>query len=103
GAIKATIADSVASRNGTIGFFVISTAGQAVTTLVAVGSQAVNNVTTGLQVVGTIATMFVGQTTVSGNANGWIAASGGLLNSYGNNYVNGNAGNEGAMPLVATK
>jgi hypothetical protein len=67
-----------------------------------VGSQAVNNLE-GLGADGTNATMFVGQTTISGNTTGWAPFGSGVLNSYGNNYVNGNTGGEGAMSTIATK
>jgi hypothetical protein len=40
---------------------------------------------------------------VTRNTNGWLSASGGMLLSYGDNRVDGNAGGEGPMPLIATK
>ena len=67
-----------------------------------VDSQVVNN-NSGLDGLGTNATLFVGRTTISGNASGWAVFTGAILNSYGDNYVNGNAGGEDVMPLVATK
>ena len=40
---------------------------------------------------------------VTGNANGWIATDSGVVKSYGNNSIDGNAGNEGPPPGIALK
>jgi hypothetical protein len=104
GTVSATIADSVAGNNDGRGIAVVSATGKAATTLVVIGSQAVNN-TNGLVAEGANALMLVGQTTVSGNVAGWSAGGPGFgtLKSYNNNYVDGNGGSEAAMPLVSTK
>ena len=108
GLLNATIADSVANNNAGVGFFVVNAlGGQALATLVVADSQAVNNksisTSTGVGASGTNATLFVGRTTISGNATAWFASTSAVVKSYGDNYVNGNPSGEVAMPLVAPK
>jgi hypothetical protein len=40
---------------------------------------------------------------VTGNANGWQATNSGVLQTYGDNYIDGNAANEGAPPTLVKK
>jgi len=98
GTVAATVADSVAARNGN-GFLAVS---GGTTGLMVVRSVAANN-DFGLQALGASATLRVGDSIVTGNTTGWVVAQGGTVQSYGNNAVNGNAGGEGAMPLVGLK
>jgi hypothetical protein len=53
--------------------------------------------TFGLSVGGANATMFVGHSTITGNTTGVTAAAGGVMNSYGDNRLNGNAGADGSF------
>jgi hypothetical protein len=101
GTVKATVYDSLASANGNTGFLVSTSAGHAATTLMLFHSVAANNMT-GLLANGAGATLRVGQSTVTGNTIGWTASGGSVL-SYGDNYIDGNAGNEGPPPSVALK
>src|SRR5262249_44672298 len=100
GSINATVTDSVVSNAADTAFKAISTVG--VTKLLLVNSAAVNS-SNGLIASGASATLLVGRTSVMGNTNGWQALSSGTLNSYGDNYINGNTANEGAMPLIGPK
>jgi hypothetical protein len=102
GAIKVTVADSVAANNANIGFVSSSAAGLAVTSVMLVRCVAVNN-GTGVKADGTPATLRSAQSTVTGNATGWIAANGGTLFTYGDNNVDGNTGGETAQTPLATK
>ena len=52
----------------------------------------------GLQVDGPGATLRVANSTVSGNTKGWVRQNTGVLQSYGDNYIDGDGPNTG--PLV---
>jgi hypothetical protein len=43
------------------------------------------------------------QSTVTGNPNAWSIGNGGVVESYGDNYVDGNSGDNSAQPLIAKK
>jgi hypothetical protein len=96
--VKVTVYNSHASANGDSGFFASTRSGYAATTLMLFHSVAANN-WRGLVANGG-ATLRVGQSTVTGNQIGWSALSGGSVLSYGNNYIDGNASNEGPPPSV---
>jgi hypothetical protein len=95
GSIKATVVDSVASNNGNTGFFVLSAAMQSSTSLMMVRSLAAHN-GVGVYALQPNTTIRIAQSTVTDNADGWVAGSGGTLLSYGDNYIDGNAGSQGA-------
>ncbi|MEA2989846.1 MAG: hypothetical protein QOG83_2557 [Alphaproteobacteria bacterium] len=100
GAINVTVADSVAARNNSAGFAVLSNTLQAPTTLSLFHSVSANN-GVGIQADGAGAKLRVAQSMVTGNAtNGWIASGGGLLQSYGDNYIDGNGSNTGVLTGV---
>ncbi|MEA2939394.1 MAG: hypothetical protein QOC56_2898 [Alphaproteobacteria bacterium] len=104
GTINVSVLESVAANNPGIGFGVQSSLGQAVTTMTLVRSAAVNNggpVAAGAQ--GDNATIRIGQTTITGNANGWGAVFGATLQSYNDNYVDGNAASQGTQTTIPTK
>ncbi len=102
GAAEATVLDSVAANNSNVGFFSATTGASA--TMTVIRSAAVNSSGgTGLSAFGSGATLRVGQSTVTGNVAGWTTTSGGVLASYGDNYIDGNGGNEAAPPSVARK
>ena len=101
-AVKVTVYDSIASANSDSGFFVITRLGYAATTLMLLNSVAANN-DRGLVAVGG-ATIRVAHSAVTGNNLGWDASTGGgVVQSYGNNYIDGNHSNEGAPPSIALK
>jgi hypothetical protein len=63
-------------------------------------SVAANN-DTGVQAQGASATIRLANSTVTGNANGWAVFTGGIVDSYGDNYIDGNGSNTGSLtPIV---
>jgi hypothetical protein len=54
-------------------------------------------------VAGTNAIARLAQSAISGNTTGWFATGGGFLQSYVDNYIDGNAGGEIAPPSIAKK
>jgi hypothetical protein len=89
-----TAADSVAAGNSGAGFKVNSN-GTGLS-LMMFHSVAANN-GTGITAQGNSATLRVGQSTVTGNASGWTALLGGVIQSYGDNYINNNGPNTGSL------
>jgi hypothetical protein len=100
GTLKATVFESVAAKNSGHGYSSISSPGQAPTTLMVINSVASNN-GTGLYTEDGNATLRVFHSMVTGNGAGW--AGSGVLQSYGNNSIDGNASAEAAPPSVAQK
>jgi hypothetical protein len=103
GAAVALFVDSAANENGASGVVAVSgTGGSAVAYLI---RDAVNlNASAGImsnQSAGGTANIYVGETQLTGNANGVASASGGALISYGNNQLFGN-GSNGAFTSTAT-
>jgi hypothetical protein len=58
-----------------------------------------NNATHGVLVSGAAATVRIGNSTITGNATGAAAQSGGILQSYKNNAINGNTVSNG-IPIT---
>jgi hypothetical protein len=100
--IVATVSDSVAVNNGNVGFFALTTIGQAPVALMVTRSVTANN-NFGVIAQGPTATARVGRSVITGNATGWGIFDSGLLRSYGDNYVDGNGGGEGAMTTIPPK
>jgi hypothetical protein len=101
GTINTTVAESVAVHNGNTGFYIESIAGQAATTLMLFHSIAANN-GTGLLVQG--ATIRVAQSMVTGNSvDGYSIGLGGVLDSYVDNYIDGNTGMQSAPTSIVRK
>jgi hypothetical protein len=98
--INATAADSVAAGSGTIGFSAATQSGK--TSLMLVRSVIANN-NFGLVASGEGAVIRVGQSTVSGNINGWTTQTGGVVQSYRDNKIDGNDSNEGPPPPIPNK
>jgi hypothetical protein len=59
-----------------------------------------NNI--GVRSSGTGATLRIGDSTVTGNANGLVVTTGGVMQSYETNKVNGNS-IDGTPPLIPMK
>ena len=97
--LYATIADSVATNNANAGM----AAASATTTLMVFRSVVSNNNGVGLLAQGTGATLLVGQSTVTGNGIGWALLSGGTLQSYGDNKIDGNTTNQPPPALISNK
>jgi hypothetical protein len=97
GKLAVTVNDSVASNNGALslgsaGFFAGSDPGKALTDMMVNRSVAANNPSNGIVASG--AAVGVSASVIFNNASGWT----GTIVSAGNNVVQGNASNEGAMP-----
>jgi hypothetical protein len=99
GTVDATVTDSVAAGNSvSIGFGVASPTGHA--SLMIFRSVAANN-GTGIYASGPgAATLWIGQSTVTENANGWETPNGGVIQSAGTNLIIGNAANQTQIPAV---
>jgi hypothetical protein len=96
GTINATAAESVAADNiQGAGFAASSSAGHALTTLTVFHSVSANNVY-GITANGTGATLRAAQSTSTGNTYGYY----GVLTSYGDNYIDGNGGDQGQIVPV---
>jgi hypothetical protein len=96
GTIKATVSESVATGNShldQVGFFAVSS------TLTVFHSVASNNYT-GIEAAGSGGTLTIAQSMVTGNNFGWNAG-GGVVQSYGDNYFNGNGSNAGSLTPVS--
>ena len=100
GLIAATVRGSIAAGNTGIGIFA-NAGGDGTTTVTVDRSAAVNN-DIGIRSSGTGATIRIGDSTVTGNANGLLFTSSGVIRSYGTNKVNGNT-IDGTPSLVAMK
>ena len=95
GTIKATVAESVAAGNGT--GFAANAVLPAVSTLVLFHSVAANNLT-GFQADNTGGAVRAAQSMVTGNPSyGWITTLGGVVQSYGDNYIDDNGASVGTL------
>jgi hypothetical protein len=100
--VNATVVDSVAAGNSGIGVLSASGSSGAPTIVTVSHSVAANNKGTGVEAGGSGAILRLANSTVTGNLNGWVPSAG-VVQSYGDNYIDGNTGNETAPPAVARK
>ena len=100
--LNATLVDSVAANNGGVGILVVTATPSSATSLTVVRSVTANNAT-GLSSQLTNSTLRVGQSTVTGNTTSWLAQSSGVLQSYGDNNIDGNGDGDPAIPTVIAK
>jgi hypothetical protein len=100
--ITATMTDSLSSGSGGFGIAVFSDTGQAQTQLMMTRSVTTNN-NTGVYASGALARVRLAQSTVTGNADGYFVVGGGTLESYGDNYIDGNLGSEAAPSSILKK
>jgi hypothetical protein len=99
--LKATIVDSVASNNPGFGVVAVSQSGAASTAVMLRNVVASSN-GYGLNAQGN-AILRVGHSVVTGNGTGVNTFNGGILNSYGDNDIDGNASNNtGVLTVIAT-
>ena len=70
-------------------------AGTTTTNIMLVNSSVTNNSTNGILASGTLARIRVGTTTITGNATGVSFGGGAIVNTYGNNNLNGNTTADG--------
>jgi hypothetical protein len=98
GTIAASLTDNLSSKSF-YGITVISDTGQAHTQIMVTRSVTSNN-NVGLLFYGANVRAQLAQSTVTGNANGYFITVGATLESYGDNYIDGNGGAEsGASPI----
>jgi len=106
GRIAVVATDTVASNNGPpgngAGFLAQTTGGFAVVHLTMVRCVAIANAGFGVWTIGTGANIYVNQSTITENGNGWVAG-GGPIFTYGNNAVFNNTANEGAQTPITAK
>jgi hypothetical protein len=100
GTIKATATGTVAAGNALYGFYDQAASG---TVTFMLDHAVVANNAIGVYAYGTGTTVRLYQSMVTGNANGWDAANSAVVQSYGNNSINGNVANEAAPTSVGLK
>jgi hypothetical protein len=106
GALTVGVTDSVAANNaassGSIGsgFIVHSAANQSVSNLSLTHALTEGN-GFGVSAIGANATLWLAQSTMTGNGTGFSASSGGVINSYGDNYFATNGANSGSLTGVS--
>jgi hypothetical protein len=100
GSLSVAVTDSVATNNGS-GFFVGSTTGHSTSNLSLTHSVSEGN-GSGVEAQGANATLWLAQSTVTGNSIGFDATSGGVIKTYGDNYLlAGNGSNTGSLTNVS--
>jgi len=101
GAITVSVVDSVAANKG-FGFLASAAANHSITNVSLTHSQAASN-SIGVGAQGANATIWLAQSTVTGNGNGFSATGGAVIKSYGDNYLQAaNTLNNGTLS-AATK
>jgi hypothetical protein len=99
--VNVVVEDSIAARNDDVGFLVTSAGGPA--TLMLIRSVAMQ-CTYGARTEAANATLRISQSTLAGNAFGWSDSAGGVVQSYGDNNIDGNtSGGNQAPPLIPKK
>jgi hypothetical protein len=99
GAINVSVTDSVVS-NSFLGVIAGSSAGHSVTNLTLTHVLAVGNQSAVATQANT--NVWLAQSTITGNATGYSATAGGIINSFGDNYIANNTSNLGSL-TPATK
>jgi hypothetical protein len=104
GPVSVAVTDSIAANgdsfNGNTGFDVESATNHSVSNLSLTHSLAVGNAI-GVAAGSSNATLWLAQSTVTGNATGYSASNGGVIKSYGDNYLAaGNGSNTGTLTSV---
>jgi hypothetical protein len=104
GTVAATVAESVAAHNGSLGnagLYAASGAGHAPIALSLFHSVSANN-GYGIVADGTGVTIRLAQSQVTGNPGyGWYANNGGVIASYGDNYIDGNGSSVGSLTPIS--
>jgi hypothetical protein len=97
GTLDATVYESVAAHNIANGFYASSASGHSTTTLSVFHSVSADNKANGLAATGVGATLRAAQSMVTGNGHGWLLQSSGVIQTYGDNYIDGNGSNTGIL------
>ena len=104
--VNATAFESVSSGNGSDGFHAYSGGATNGLTTFMVSHSAASNNGFGVEATYTGATLHLANSTLSGNVNGWTdtgAGGLGVVDSYGDNYIDGNTMNQTAPPSIPRK
>lgn len=101
GIVRGTVADSVAA--GQAGFAIEAISTSAPTSILLTRSVVSDGAGTGVLAQFAKAIVRIGQSTITGNTNSWNAAANGIVESYGDNNIDGNGDNNPAPPTIATK
>jgi hypothetical protein len=104
GGMNITVVSSNVSGNTNSGISLFNTAGGAAINIMVDRVAAANNgANGGLRADGPNTLLRVGNSTVSGNTTGTAINNGGLIQSYGNNQINGNTSDGPNPPVIALK
>jgi hypothetical protein len=87
-------------HRGNLGVAVVTNGAKAIANVMIKGATLSGNLV-GLRATGPKATVRIGSSDISGNATSVAGVSGGILQSYGNNQLNGN-NTDGTMTTIAT-
>jgi hypothetical protein len=99
GAVTVAVTDSVAANGGT-GFQAVSAGGQGAATVILTRATAASNLT-GITS-GTNATLWLAESTITGNTTAGFSATG-VINTFQNNYFADNGSNSGTLIQVGTQ
>jgi hypothetical protein len=106
GSYTATISDSVAANNGSIGFNGNTGVSGSPVNMMIAGSVAANN-GTGVRAIGgssgPAVTLRISQMSITGNGTGWSQGTTGVVRSYGDNLIDGNGDAPEPTPTAITK
>ena len=94
--------DSVAANNGLLGFGAASDTSNSTTNVTLTHSLAEGN-GTGVEAVGVNATLWLAQSTVTGNADGFNASSSGVIDTFQDNSFANNGANTGSLTPVSQR
>jgi hypothetical protein len=97
-----TVSDSVSANNQLEGIAAESSDGTSASIMVR-NSTIANNSGDGLGASGAGATILVTRSTITGNGAGWEALSSGVVSSYADNNIDGNASVNTAPPALTYK
>lgn len=104
GGSNITVANSSVSGNTNSGISIFNPVGGPVISVMVNHATVSNNgANGGLRADGANTTLRVGSSTVTGNAVGTVAANSGVINSYGNNQINGNTSDGPNPPTIPLK
>jgi hypothetical protein len=98
GTVNLTVVDSVSSGNTNADISAITTPGTG-TANVMINRASLSASVAGLRSDGATTTVRIGNSVIFGNVTGVVSANSGVLQSYGNNQLNGNT-TDGTMPTI---
>jgi hypothetical protein len=98
--LTVAVVDSVAANNGLLGFGAASDTSNSTTNVTLTNSLAAGN-GTGVEAIGVNATLWLAQSTVTGNGHGFNANSSGVIETFQDNYFANNGANTGSLTPVS--